>query len=125
MTALIVHQSHDVEEERLYVIVQRFVVQEEFCQETQVLAVLFVTLPVHFPHANLVFAIYLRGIEVCTTALRAVVITVKKKEKCSRNKKTFLFSYIIEFTKEFSYVTELHTSLMCSLAINNRTRKTA
>lgn len=32
MAAGVVSLSHDIKEERLYVVVQRFVVQEEFCK---------------------------------------------------------------------------------------------
>ena len=48
---------HDVEQKRFDVKVKSFVIEEEFCQQTQILTVHFVLLPVHFKDGNVIFAI--------------------------------------------------------------------
>lgn len=48
--------SHDVEEKRLDVVVQRFMIEEEFSQQAEILTILLVPFAVHFPHAYLVFS---------------------------------------------------------------------
>lgn len=49
MAALRVTDSHDVEEERLYIIVKGLVIEEEFGKKTKVLTVPLISFPIHFP----------------------------------------------------------------------------
>ena len=49
--------THDVEEEGVCVIVQRFVVQKQLCQEAQVLRVRFIFPAVYFKKWNVVFPV--------------------------------------------------------------------
>ena len=48
---------HDVEQEWLHVEIQCLVVEEQLGQQTEVLSVLLVALPVHFKHRDLVLPI--------------------------------------------------------------------
>lgn len=57
VTALGVADRHDVEEKRLDVVVQRFVIQEKFRQQAEILAILFVSFAIHFPYTELVFPV--------------------------------------------------------------------
>lgn len=57
VTPLRVTDRHYVEKERLHVVVQRFVVQEELRQQTEVLAVLLVAFAIYLPDAYFVFPI--------------------------------------------------------------------
>lgn len=57
MAALGITDRHDVKEERLHVVIQRFVIQEKFCQQTEILAILLVSLAVYFPYAYLVLPV--------------------------------------------------------------------
>lgn len=60
VTSVAVGQCHHVEQERFHIVVQRFVIEEKFGQQTQVLAVLFVPFAIHLPHAELTLAVNLR-----------------------------------------------------------------
>ena len=57
MTALIVVLSEDVEEERLDVVVESLVVQEELDEQTEVLAVDLVRVAVHLEDAEVVLPV--------------------------------------------------------------------
>lgn len=57
MATLGIADGHDVEEEWLDVVVQRFMVEEEFSQQTEILTILLVPLAIHFPNAYLVFSV--------------------------------------------------------------------
>lgn len=57
MAAFGIADCHDVKEERLDVVVQRFMIQEEFGQQTEILTILLIPLTVHFPHAYLVLSV--------------------------------------------------------------------
>lgn len=57
MAAFGIADCHDVKEERLDVVVQRFMIQEEFGQQTEILTILLIPLTVHFPHAYLIFSV--------------------------------------------------------------------
>lgn len=57
MTAFGISYRHNVKEKRLDVIVQRFMIQEEFSQQTEVLTVLLVSLAVHFPHTYFILSV--------------------------------------------------------------------
>lgn len=50
MTALAVVDGQNVKQERLDVVVQRLVIEEQFGEQAQVLAVDFVHVAVHFEH---------------------------------------------------------------------------
>ena len=50
VTALVIPQSHDIEEKRLDIVAQRFVIQEQHGQQAEVLTVGFIFLAVHFPY---------------------------------------------------------------------------
>lgn len=60
VTAFCISQRHHIEQKRLDVIVQCLVVEEKLGQQAQVLAVRFVSLAIHLPDAQLLFAIDLR-----------------------------------------------------------------
>lgn len=62
MAALGVADRHDVEEERLDIVVQRFVIQEEFRQQAEILTILFVSFTVHFPYAEFVLPVKLKKV---------------------------------------------------------------
>ena len=53
MTAFRISHRHDVEEERLHVVVERLGVEEALCQQAQVLAVGLLLLTVHLPNGHL------------------------------------------------------------------------
>jgi len=59
MTSIHIGQRHNVEKEGLHIVIKGFVIQEELCQQTQMLAILLVTLPVHLPHLQFSLAVYL------------------------------------------------------------------
>lgn len=56
MAALAVSCGHHIEKKRLYIIVERFMVEEKFGQQTEILAVLLVTFTVDFPNTQSLFA---------------------------------------------------------------------
>jgi len=57
MTAFSVSNRHNVEEKWFDIIIQRFVIQEEFSQQTEILTVLFVAFAVYFPHAYFILSV--------------------------------------------------------------------
>lgn len=59
MTALGVGEGHHVEQERLHVVVQGLVVEEELSEEAELLAVLLVSSAVHLPHPQPALAVNL------------------------------------------------------------------
>lgn len=82
VASLDVADRHHVEEKGLHVVVQRFVVQEELGQQTEVLAVLFVPLSIHLPHAYLVLPKY----KAHTVQVRA------ESKRLQRQKSSFPYS---------------------------------
>ena len=61
MAAVTIRQRHHIKQERFHVVVQRFMVEEEFGQQAQMLTVLFMSLAIHLPHAKLSLAIDLQS----------------------------------------------------------------
>ena len=61
VTSFAVVDGQNVKEERLHVVVERLVVQKQFGEQTQVLAVDFVHVAVHFEHRQVVLAVDFRG----------------------------------------------------------------
>lgn len=60
VTSLIVGQCHDVKQEGFNVVVQGLVVEEEFRQQTQVLAILLLSFSIHLPHAQVLLSVNLQ-----------------------------------------------------------------
>lgn len=56
MTSFGVANCHYVEEKRLDVVVESFVVQEKFGKKTQILTILLVTFPINFPDSDFIFS---------------------------------------------------------------------
>ena len=50
MTAKLAHLSYDIKEEGLCIILECFMIQEELCQITDILAVNLLLLSIHFEH---------------------------------------------------------------------------
>lgn len=59
VTTFRVGQRHYVEKEGFNVVVQRFVIEEEFGKQTEMLAVLFVPFAIYLPDSELLFAVNL------------------------------------------------------------------
>ena len=57
VAAMTVRLCHHVEEKRLDIKVERFILQKQFRHEAEVLAVHFVPFPVHFKHGELVLSV--------------------------------------------------------------------
>lgn len=57
MTSVRVCNRHDVEQERINVKVERLVIEEEFGEQAEKLAVIFVSLSVNLPNAEFAFSI--------------------------------------------------------------------
>mmetsp|Transcript_26858 Transcript_26858/g.46853 ORF Transcript_26858/g.46853 Transcript_26858/m.46853 type:complete len:210 (-) Transcript_26858:65-694(-) len=69
---LVVHLAQHVEQERVHVVVERLVVQEELGEQAQVLAVELVGLAVHLPQGEVLVAVDLAPRRVPPATLRLV-----------------------------------------------------
>lgn len=69
MAAFGIADCHDVKQERLDVVVQRFMIQEEFGQQTEILTILLIPLTINFPHSYLVLSV--RKTNMCDNDCRS------------------------------------------------------
>lgn len=69
MAALLVVLGEHVEEERLHVVVERFVVQKQLSQQTQILAVDLVHVPINFENGQVLTSVDFRGRRMAPRAL--------------------------------------------------------
>lgn len=74
MTTLAIVDCQDVEQERLHVIVKRFVIEEEFGQQAEVLTINLIDVAIHLENGEIVFTIDFSGRWMSPQALGHVPI---------------------------------------------------
>ena len=74
VTSFAIVDGQHVEEERLHVVVERLVIEKEFGQQTQVLAVDFVDVAVHLKDRHVVLPVDLRGWRMSPQTLGHVTV---------------------------------------------------
>lgn len=74
VAAFAIVDGQDVEEERFDVVVERFVIEEKLGQQTEILAIDFVDVAIHFEDGQVIFAIDFRSWRMPPQALGHVSI---------------------------------------------------